>query len=511
MNDKRYREVNLTEMLGNKVSDDNNSITVGESGYMLMADVHTTQKLSHFNRERIPERVVHAKGSGAYGYFEVTNDLSQYTCADLYQGVGKCTEVFARFSTVGGEKGSADSARDPRGFAVKHYTQQGNLDIVGNNTPVFFIRDPIKFPDFIHTQKRNPQTGLKDPNMLWDFLSLTPESIHQVTILFSDRGTPLSFRYMNGFGTNTFMWFNAKKEYFWVKYHFLTDQGIKNLNNTQSVELAGSNPDYSVKDLFDSIERGEYPSWTVFVQIMKPEDAHRYRFNPFDTTLVWFHADYPLIPLGKMILNRNPQNFFAEVEQAGFCPSNMVPGISFSPDRMLQGRMFAYTDAQRYRLGANAHLIPVNMPKNAVVKTYQRDGFMVTDDNGGSDPNYFPNSVDCTYTDPRFAPPKVDISGDIARNPFETTETTFFQAGELYSRVMDDSQRDNLISNIAGSLGQAHYLLQYRQCALFYLANKEYGARVAKKLGLEMQTVAKLAAMTPEQRAKSTQHKHCKS
>lgn len=509
MQDKRYEKINLTEVLGNKVSDDNNSLTVGESGYMVAADVHFFEKLTHFDRERIPERVVHAKGSGAYGVFELQNDMSKYTCADVFCGKGKKTETFARFSTVGGEKGSADSARDPRGFAVKFYTNEGNLDIVGNNTPVFFIRDPIKFPDFIHTQKRNPQSGLKDPNTFWDFFSLTPESIHQVTILFSDRGTPRNFRTMNGFGTNTFMWYNKDKEYVWVKFHFLTDQGIHNLTNAQSIELAGIDPDFSRRDLFNSIKEGNYPSWSVYVQIMTPQQAKEYRFNPFDTTLVWFHADFPLIPLGKLTLNRNPQNFFAEVEQAAFCPSNMVHGISFSPDRMLQGRMFSYKDTQRHRLGVNSHLIPVNMPKNAQIKTYTRDGDMRTDSNGGSDPNYFPNSTDCTYTSKKYAIPPVDISGTIERHDFKTYETTFFQAGELYRRSLDDLGREALIDNIAGHLKNANYLLQYRQCALFYKADKEYGTRVAEKLGLQVSTVQRLASMSQEERVKKTQHKNC--
>lgn len=509
MEEKQYPSVNMTEILGNKISDDNNSLTVGEKGHSVLADANYLQKMAHFDRERIPERVVHAKGSGAFGYFEVTNDLTKYTCARIFEKVGKRTEMFARFSTVGGEKGSADAVRDPRGFALKFYTEDGNYDIVGNDTPVFFIRDPIKFPDFIHTQKRNPQNNLKDSDAFWDFLSLTPESIHQTTILFTDRGTPINFRHMHGFGTNTFMWYNNKKEYVWVKYHFLTEQGIKNLTNDESVELAGTNPDSSVQDLFNSIQKGDFPAWKAYVQIMTPLQAKSYRFNPFDDTLVWFHGDFPLIPLGRFVLNRNPTNFFAEVEQAAFCPANFVPGISFSPDRMLQGRMFAYTDTQRHRLGVNAHLIPVNYPKNAEIKSYQRDGFMMTGENGGSDPNFFPNSYDCTYTNQKFDLPPVEDCGFLGRYPQTGTENCFYQAGELYRRVLNDMDKDHLIYNIVTSLKKANYLLQYRECALCYLADVNYGTRVANNLRLEIHTVEQLAAMTQENRVKATQEKNC--
>ena len=329
----------LTTNFGKPVEDDQNSITAGDNGPVLMQDVHLIEKLAHFNRERIPERIVHAKGAGAGGYFEVTKDVTKYTKAKFLSKVGKKTEVFVRFSTVGGEKGSADAERDPRGFAVKFYTEDGNYDLVGNNTPVFFIRDPIKFPDFIHTQKRNPATNTKDANMFWDFLSLTPESIHQVTILFSDRGTPKTYRHMNGFSSHTYKWYNDKGDYYWVKYHFKTDQGIQNLTRDEAEILKGKDPDHATRDLFDAIKRGEYPSWTLEIQIMNPEDAENYRFNPFDVTKVWPHGDYPPIKIGRMVLNRNPENYFAEVEQAAFSPGNFVPGIAASPDKMLQGRL----------------------------------------------------------------------------------------------------------------------------------------------------------------------------
>jgi catalase len=376
----------LTNNFGRPVDDDQNSITAGIPGPTIFEDIYTAEKLAHFNRERIPERVVHAKGAGAGGYFEVTHDVTKYTCAKFLSEIGKRTEIFARFSTVGGEKGSADSARDPRGFAVKFYTEEGNYDLVGNNTPVFFIRDVIKFPDFIHTQKRNPATNNKDPDMFWDFLSLTPESIHQVTILFSDRGTPKNYRHMHGFGGHAFKWWNKKGEYFWVKLHFKTAQGIQNLTRDQSTKLAGENPDHATDDLFQAIKRGEYPVWNVSVQIMTQEQAKNYKFNPFDMTKVLPHGDFPLIPAGRMVLNRNPENYFAEVEQSAFCPGNFVPGIGPSPDKMLQGRIIFYHDTHRYRLGPNYHLIPVNFAKGVKANTYQRDGAMRVDGNGGVGP-----------------------------------------------------------------------------------------------------------------------------
>src|SRR3990170_3004762 len=312
----------LTTNFGASVDDDQNSLTAGIPGPVLMQDVHLLEKLAHFDRERIPERVVHAKGAGAYGYFEVTHDVTRYTRAKFLSPAGKRTEVFARFSTVGGEKGSADSERDPRGFAVKFYTEEGNYDLTGNNTPVFFIRDPLKFPDFIHTQKRHPATNCKDPNMFWDFLSLTPESIHQVTILFSDRGTPRSYRHMNGYSSHTFKWYNEKNEYFWVQYHFKTDQGILNLTREEAERISGTDPDHATRDLYESIERGDYPSWTLQMQIMTPEQAEDYRFDIFDITKVWPHCDFPPIEVGRLVLNHNPKNYFAEVEQAAFSPGN---------------------------------------------------------------------------------------------------------------------------------------------------------------------------------------------
>lgn len=459
-------------------------MTASTSGPTLMQDVHLMEKLAHFDRERIPERVVHAKGAGAGGYFEVTHDLSRYTRAKFLSRVGKRTEVFARFSQVGGEKGSADSDRDPRGFAVKFYTEEGNYDLVGNNTPVFFIRDAIKFPDFIHTQKRHPATNLKDPDMFWDFLSLTPESIHQVTILFSDRGTPLSYRHMHGFSGHTFMWYDEKGDYCWVKIHLLTEQGIKNLTRDEASRLAGTDPDHATRDLFESIRRGEYPAWKVYVQIMTPEDAKTYRFDPFDITKVWPHADYPLQPLGRMVLDRNPENYFAEVEQIAFSPGNFVPGIGPSPDRLLQGRLFSYPDTQRHRLGPNFHMLPINAPKAAMDNSYQRDGAMRFDTNGSGKPNYWPNSAGGPEPESSYTVPSIEISGLAARHVYASGDVDFVQTGELYRRVMTDMDRENLVGNIVSHLKGAQKHIQLRQIALFQKADPEYGNQVARRLGL---------------------------
>ena len=494
----------LTTAFGIPVGDDQNSMTAGPRGPVLMQDAHLLEKLAHFDRERIPERVVHAKGAGAGGYFEVTADVTKYTKAKFLSKVGKRTEVFARFSTVGGEKGSADSARDPRGFAVKFYTEDGNYDFVGNNTPVFFIRDPLKFADFIHTQKRHPATNCPDPDMFWDFLSLTPESVHQVTILFSDRGTPATYRHMNGYSSHTFKWYNAKGESFWVQYHFKTDQGIKNLTRQESTRLAGESPDHATKDLYDAIDRGDHPSWTLKMQIMPFEKAKDYRFDVFDITKVWPHGDYPLIEVGRLVLDRNPKNYFAEVEQAAFCPGNLVPGIAASPDKMLQARIFSYHDTHIHRLGANYHLIPVNAPKAGPEKSYQRDGSMRVDGNGGGGPNYWPNSFGGPAPDPDALEPPFDVSGQAARQPFTHPNDDFVQAGNLYRDVMTDTDREHLVGNIVSHLSGAQKRLQLRQTAIFYKADPEYGERVAKGLNLDVKDVEKLAKMSPEDRAKAT-------
>jgi len=495
----------LTTAFGIPVGDDQNSLTAGERGPVLMQDIHLLEKLAHFDRERIPERVVHAKGAGAYGYFEVTADVTKYTKAKFLSKIGKKTEVFVRFSTVGGEKGSPDAARDPRGFAIKFYTEEGNYDLVGNNTPVFFIRDPLKFPDFIHTQKRNPATNLPDPDMFWDFLSLTPESIHQVTILFSDRGTPATFRNMNGYSSHTFKWYNAKGEYCWVQYHFKTDQGVKNLTREQAKQLCGEDSDHATRDLYYAIERGDYPSWTLEMQILTPEQAENFGWDILDITKVWPHGEVKPIKVGKLVLNRNPLNYFADVEQAAFCPGNLVPGIAASPDKMLQARIFSYHDTHIHRLGPNYHMIPVNTPKNTAETSYQRDAFMRVDGNGGGGPNYWPNSMGGPAPDRKALEPPFGIEGEATRFPFKHPNDDFMQAGNLYRNVMTDEARKNLVGNIVAHMGNAQKRIQLRQTAIFYKADKDYGRRVAKGLGLDIKKVERLAKMSQEERAKATE------
>jgi len=493
----------LTTNFGRPVGDDQNSLTVGSPGYTLLSDVHLHDKLSHFNRERIPERVVHAKGAGAHGYFEVTNDVTKYTCAKFLSKVGMKTDVFARFSTVGGEKGSADAERDPRGFAVKFYTEEGNYNMTGNNTPVFFIRDAVKFPDFIHTQKRNPATNAKDPDMFWDFLSLTPESIHQVTILFSDRGTPKTFRHMNGYSGHAFKWYTEKGDYWWVKLHFKTEQGAHNLTRDEAQAMIAADRDHATRDLFETIKRGEFPAWKVQIQVMPPKDAATYRFDPFDVTKVLPHGDYPLIPVGRMVLNRNPENYFAEVEQSAFSPGDLVPGFALAPDKMLQARAVFYHDAHLHRLGPNYDLLPINAPK-AAKANYQRDGAMRTDANGGPGPNYWPNSFGGPAPDPKAGEPDFEFSGTVGRKPYPKTEDDFVQPGNLYRKVMDDTAREHLVGNIVAHLGGAQKRIQLRQSALFFKADKEYGTRVANGLKLEVTEVERLAGMTQDDRVKAT-------
>jgi catalase len=447
---------------------------------IVFEDFHLFEKLAHFNRERIPERVVHAKGSGAFGELTVTADITRYTKAKLFSEVGKKTPLFLRFSTVGGELGSADTERDPRGFAIKFYTEQGIWDLVGNNTPVFFLRDPSKFPDFIHTQKRHPQTHLKNATMQWDFWSAHPESLHQVTILFSDRGIPDGYRFMDGFGSHTFSMVNASGVRSFVKYHFKTQQGIRNLSPARAKELAGSDPDHAQRDLFEAIEQRQFPKWTMYIQVMPEADAEKYRINPFDVTKVWSHQDYPRIEVGELVLNRNPENYYADVEQAAFAPSSVVPGLGFSPDRMLQGRLFAYADAQRYRVGVNYHQIPVNRPVNQV-KHYHRDGYGRSDGNGGANENYHPNSFDevAELSEARSAP--YAVGGAIDRHNHRNDEDYYSQAGDLY-RLMSEEQRALLAGNIAGALKFVPEVIQNKQLEHFKKADPEYGERVALTL-----------------------------
>jgi catalase len=486
----------LTTNAGNPVPDNQNSKTVGADGPVLLEDYYLIEKLAMFDHERIPERVVHAKGAGAFGHFEVTHDVTRFTKAAFLSRVGKRTEMLARFSTVGGEKGSADSARDPRGFALKFYTEEGNYDLVGNNTPVFFIRDALKFPDFIHTQKRNPATNCKDPDMFWDFLSLSPESTHQVTILFSDRGTPRTHRNMDGFGSHTFKWINAAGEAVWVKYHFKTQSGIENWTNEEAIAMAGEDPDYATRDLFETLRGGGEAVWKLYVQIMPLEEAPAYRFNPFDVTKVWPHKDYPLIPVGRMVLNRNPSNYFAEIEQAAFAPANVVPGIGFSPDKMLQGRLFSYPDTHRHRLGSNYELLPVNRPHAAEARNYARDGFMRFDANGGDGPNYEPNRFNGPKEAPQYQEPGEVLAGTSGH--YKTTrhaeDNDFVQAGNLY-RLMDGGAKARLVHNIVVHLKNARREIQTRQVSNFAQADAEFGRRLSEGLGLTGAAPAGMPAM----------------
>jgi len=474
----------LTTSWGAPVGDNQNSITAGHRGPTLIQDVYLLEKLAHFNRERVPERVVHAKGGGAHGFFEVTNDMSQYTKAKLFNGTGTKTDMFIRFSTVAGELGSADTLRDPRGFAVKFYTEEGNYDIVGNNTPVFFIRDAIKFPDFIHTQKRDPQTHLKSPTAVWDFWSHSPESLHQVSILMSDRGIPATWRHTHGFGSHTFKWVNAEGQAVWVKYHFKTEQGVKNLDVDLAAQLASENPDYHTEDLFNAIEKGDFPSWKLCVQIMPEEDANTYRFDPFDVTKVWSQKDYPLIEVGRMTLNRNPENYFAEVEQATFSPGTLVPGIEPSPDKMLQGRLFAYADAARYRVGANHNTLPINRPKVEATNNF-RDGAMRHDANGGKSIYYEPNSFGGPTETPENKIAPFTVSG-VADSVAYDEADHYTQPGDLY-RLLSEDERTRLVANIVGAMMPVSLEeIKIRQIGHFYKADPEFGTRIAEGLGLEV-------------------------
>ncbi|WP_327239596.1 catalase [Streptomyces sp. NBC_01318] len=470
----------LTTESGAPVADNQNSATAGVGGPILLQDQHLLEKLARFNRERIPERVVHARGSGAYGYFEVTDDVTGFTRADFLSAVGKRTETFIRFSTVADSLGGADAVRDPRGFALKFYTDEGNYDLVGNNTPVFFIKDPIKFPDFIHSQKRDPFTGRQEPDNLWDFWAHAPEATHQVTWLMGDRGIPASYRHMNGYGSHTYQWTNAEGEAFFVKYHFKTNQGVRSLSSEQAAELAGRDGNSHQTDLLQAIERGVNPSWTLYVQVMPAAEAADYRFNPFDLTKVWPHSDYPLQRVGRLVLDRNPDNVFAEVEQAAFSPNNFVPGIGPSPDKMLQGRLFAYADAHRYRLGVNHTQLPVNAPRTAVVDNYGRDGLHATRNGARHDKNYEPNSyAGPAQTDAALSAP-LAVHGWTGTHaaPAHTKDDDFFQAGELY-RLMSEDEKGRLVANIAGGLSQVtREDVIEKNLAHFHAADAEYGKRV---------------------------------
>lgn len=463
------------------------SQTVGERGPILLQDQNLIDELAHFDRERIPERVVHAKGAGAFGHFEVTDDITKYCAAKVFEKVGKRTPIAIRFSTVGGESGSADTARDPRGFAMKFYTDDGVWDLVGNNTPIFFIRDPILFPSFIHTQKRNPQTHLKDPDMFWDFISLRPETTHQVMFLFGDRGTPDGYRHMNGYGSHTFKTVNAQGEAFYVKFHSKTDQKIKNLDAAVADKLAATDPDYSIRDLFNSIAAGKFPSWTFYIQVMTFAQAEKSKINPFDLTKVWPQGEYPLKKVGKFTLDRNPNNYFAEVEQIAFSPAHLVPGIEASPDKMLQGRLFAYADTHRHRLGPNYLNLPVNCPFRVKVKNYQRDGPMQFTDNSGGAPNYYPNSFGGPIDEPRVQSlqSKDKVSGDVHRYESGETEDNYQQATVFWNKVLKADERQRLVDNISGHLVNASEFLQQRAVRNFGNVSSDLEKRLNEALQLK--------------------------
>lgn len=491
---KKHQNMNhnkLTNSTGSPYCEHQDSQTVGTRGPVLLQDFMLYENLAHFVRERIPERVVHAKGTGAYGTFTVTDDISKYTRAKLFSKIGNSCKIFARFSTVGGEKGSADTERDPRGFALKFYTEDGNWDLVGNNTPVFFIKDAKKFPDFIHTQKRHPKTNLKSHTMMWDFWSLNPESLHQVMILMSDRGTPKGYRHMNGFGSHTFSMINANNERVWVKFHFKTQQGIENFSDAQATKMKGENPDFAQEDLVKAIENGNFPKWTMYIQVMTEEQAKEFRWNPFDVTKVWFQKDFPLIKVGEMELNEIPNNYFAHIEQSAFSPSHLIDGISFSPDKMLQGRLFSYPDAQRYRLGVNANQLEVNRCPFGV-NNFQRDGAMADSKSYEDKPNYYPNSFGDVKPDTHYKNYEYELdSTQVAHfNRNEGDDDHYTQPGLLYTKAMNDKDRENLINNIVNHMkkidGSKKDEIINRQLCHFFRANIELGMKIAIGLGISI-------------------------
>ncbi len=475
----------LTMSNGCPVSDNQNVLTAGSRGPMLLQDIWFLEKLAHFDREVIPERRMHAKGSGAYGVFTVTHDISQYTKARLFSEVGKKTEVFARFSTVAGERGAADAERDIRGFSVKFYTEEGNWDMVGNNTPVFFMKDPLKFPDLNHAVKRDPRTNMRSAQNNWDFWTMLPEALHQVTILMSDRGNPRTYRHMNGFGSHTFSFINNKNERYWVKFHFKSQQGIESLTDKEAEELIGKDRESHQSDLYNSIENGDYPRWDFKVQIMPEKEADNYRFHPFDLTKVWSHKDYPLIDVGVLELNRNPENYHAEVEQAAFNPASVVPGISFSPDKMLQGRLFSYGDAQRYRLGVNHNQIPVNAPR-CPMHSFHRDGAMRVDGNYGGTKGYEPNSLGEWQEQPESKEPPFNLDGSADHwNHREDDDDYYTQPGDLF-RLMTPEQQQLLFENTARSISGADIEVQKRHVSNCLKADFAYGKGIAEALNIPL-------------------------
>ena len=473
----------LTTTAGAPVADNQNSITAGARGPVLLEDYQLLEKLAHQNRERIPERTVHAKGWGAHGTLTITSDISKYTRASVFT-MGKKTDMLARFSTVAGEAGAADAERDVRGFALKFYTDEGNWDLVGNNTPVFFVRDPLKFPDFIHTQKRHPRSNMRSPTAMWDFWSLSPESLHQVTVLMSDRGLPVAPMYMNGYGSHTYAFINARNERHWVKFHFKTQQGHKHYTNAEAAQVVAASRESYQEELFGGIEKGNFPKWKLQIQVMPETDADKHWYNPFDLTKVWPHKDYPMIDVGVMELNRNADNYFAEIEQAAFSPSNIVPGIGFSPDKMLQARVFSYADAHRHRLGTHYEALPVNAPK-VPVHNYHKDGAMrfFPSATGNPDAFYEPNSFSGPAEAPAYREPPLKISGDADRYNHRLGNDDYRQPGDLF-RLMNKQQQDRLFSNVKAAMDGVPVDIIKRQLAHFYKADPAYGLGVAAKLGL---------------------------
>jgi catalase len=480
----------LTTANGRPVADNQNIQTAGQPGVVTLQDPWYIEKMAHFDREVIPERRMHAKGSGAYGTFTVTNDITKYTKACIFSQIGKKTDCFVRFSTVAGERGAADAERDIRGFAMKFYTEEGNWDLVGNNTPVFFLRDPLKFPDLNHVVKRDPKTNVHSANANWDFWTLLPEALHQVTITMSDRGIPASYRNMDGFGSHTYSFINAENERYWVKFHLKTLQGIKNLTDEEAAAIIANDRDSNQRDLFEHIEKGDFPRWKFSIQIMTEEQAKHYRFNPFDLTKVWYHKDFPLIDVGVLELNRNPENYYAEVEQSAFNPMNLIDGIGFSPDKMLQGRLFAYGDAQRYRLGVNLEQIPVNRPR-CPFHSYHKDGAMRVDGNNGATLSYEPNSYGEWQDDPTRKEPPLKMSGDVFNYDERAFDEDYYtQPGDLF-RIMSPEQQQALFDNTARAMQGCELFIMQRHVRHCYKADAKYGEGVAKALGIDLQEALK--------------------
>jgi catalase len=480
---------NITTAAGAPVTDNQDTMTAGKRGPIALQDVWFLEKMAHFDREVIPERRMHAKGSGAFGTFTVTHDITKYTKAKIFSEIGKQTEMLARFSTVAGERGAADAERDIRGFALKFYTEEGNWDLAGNNTPVFFFRDPMKFIDLNHAIKRDPRTNMRSPNTNWDFWSSLPEALLQVTIIMGDRGLPSSYRHMHGFGSHAFSFINAENERTWVKFHFRSQQGIQNLTDQESVLVVGQDRESHQRDLYQAIEQKKFPKWKMYIQLMTEEQSEKMETNPFDLTKMWLKEDFPLIPVGEFELNRNPSNYFAEIEQAGFNPASVVPGISFSPDRMLQGRLFSYGDAQRYRLGVNHNQIPVNMPK--AVKnphSFHRDGQMRVDGNLGSELHYEPNSYGNWKDDPANNPP-MEKGGDVYRYDFREDDSDYYTQPGLLFNAMTDDQKQVLFDNTARNMGDSTLQIKHRHIYNCYQADPEYGKGVATSLNIDIEDV----------------------